>query len=777
MPVPSGMAFVLIQHLDPTHESLMVELLAKYTAMKVVEVRENMEIEADTVYVIPPDRHLTVRAGALHLTASLDRRPNRAVSGFSIDHFFGSLAEDQGEKAIGIILTGTGTDGTLGLRAIKGAGGMVMVQDPATCAHDGMPRSAAGTGLVDFILPVERMPETLIGYVRHPYIRSAPATEETAAQDPDPLAGVLALLRTRIKHDFRGYKKVTVLRRIHRRMGLHHIERLPEYLEFLRKSPDEVTRLFKDLLISVTNFFRDPNAFEELSRKAIAALVQEKGADAPIRVWAPGCATGEEPYSIGMLFLEHLSTAKKHCPLQIFATDIDEGALETARAGLYPESISTNVSPDRLRRFFNHQEKNHTYQISKQLRESVVFAAQNLISDPPFSKLDLITCRNLLIYLDNETQNKILRMFHYALNPGGYLFLGSSETVGFEADLFRMISKKMRIYLRQDATYKTRVDFPVLPVQRSPGRPFPAAPQTNQEFRPKDVAEQLLLEHLAPASLLVSLKGDILYTHGAVGKYLDFPTGEPALNLLHMSREGLRSELRSAMQKAIREDTTVMLEGAQVKRDGKQVPTLATLRPVRKPAAPEGLLLITFEDQPGAVPTPAPVSGKVHKAGSPETHVRRLENELKETQEELQNTMEQTQSSGEELRAANEEVMSMNEELQSSNEELETSKEEMQSLNEELSTVNLELQSKVEELTDTSADLANLLTSTELATLFLDRECRIRRFTPASTKLVNITASDIGRPVSDFTHHLAGVDLRRDADQVLREPDSAPQGG
>jgi len=765
MPVPNGMAFVLIQHLDPTHESLMVELLAKHTTMRVVEVRQGMEIEVHHVYVIPPHRVLSVKEGVLHLSTPVDG-PRSRTRGFFVDHFYQSLAEDQGAKAVGIILTGTGTDGTLGIRAIKAAGGMTMAQDPQSAGHDGMPRSAIGTGEVDYVFPVERLPEALLKYVRHVHVSGPAAAEQAVAKQDDAFTTILTLLRTRGKHDFRCYKRNTILRRIHRRMRLLQIADMPDYLELLRKTPAEVARLFKDILIGVTSFFRESKAFEELQRKVIARIVEAKEMDAPIRVWVIGCASGEEAYSLAMLFCEELSAATKRCPLQVFATDIDEEALETARTGVYPESIAAHVSTARLRRFFVPQERSHTYHVAQLLRECVIFASQNVISDPPFSKLDLISCRNLLIYLEPDVQRRIIRVFHFSLKPDGFLFLGSSEKPGHEDALFRSISKKWHIYRRQGLQLRTP-DFPIVSAQQMPPRAS-EQPKAASQAHLGAIAKQILLDEFGPAAILANRKGEILFFYGTTGKYLDLPRGEPALNLLTMARGSLSSQLRIAIEKSLRKDATVSVE-TQVKRDGKNLPIQATVRPIRSPLAPEGLLLIVLQD------LRSPAAGGARRGAKPgagdyEEVVRHVEAELKSARDELRSTVEQMESANEELRASNEEGLSMNEELQSANEELETSKEEMQSLNEELSTVNIQLEEKVAELTETNNDLANLFGSTEIATVFLDLQFRIKRFTEASTQLLNLIRSDVGRPVSDLAHNLIDVDLRRDAQAVLRGP-------
>jgi len=617
IPKDSGMAFVLILHLDPNHESLMADLLARYTVLKVLQAEDKMPLECNFVYVIPPNKYLTIQKGVLHLSEPCGLR-------MPIDYFFRSLAEEQQEKAICIILSGTGTDGTLGLKSVKAQGGMAMVQFPETAQYDGMPCSAIATGMVDYNLPIEQMGETLLKYTRHPYIRSQ-ALPET---DSDHLNRILALLRTRTSHDFRHYKKNTLNSRIERRMSLSHIENMIDYVAYLNKDQTEVLRLSKDMLISVTNFFRDQGAFSELEQRVIPQLLQNRPSNAPLRVWVPGCATGEEAYSIAMLLTEQLSAAQMNCELQLFATDVDEDALKFARFGLYPESIAADVPAKRLRRFFIKDGQH--YQVSQQLRDSVVFAVQNLLSDPPFSRLDLISCRNLLIYLELNVQKKLISLFHFALHEGGYLLLGASETIGQRQELFDRVSKKWRIFRR-----------------------------------------------IGPAR----------------GKTMDFP-------LLEKHTE---------------------------------------------------ISLLAKMDEPD-------MATEAHEAEK---------NDEEGLAKQLEYTIEELETANEELKASNEEVMSMNEELQSTNEELETSKEELQSLNEELSTVNNQLQEKVEELEATNNDLANLLSSADIATIFLDHAFHIKRFTPSATRLLNLIPSDVGRPMTDIAHQFTDEQLLADAKTVL----------
>ena len=529
MPADSGIAFVLIPHLDPTHESLMVELLARHTSMPVVEAAEGMAVEANHVYIIPPNKNMTISGGVLRLTGPVERGSWQT----SIDLFLRSLADDQLEKAICIILSGTGSHGTLGLTAVKAAGGMAMVQDPKTAAYPRMPESAIATGLADYVLPVEQMPEALVKYVQHGYVnggRVVAAVDEA----PDHLNQLLALLRARTKFDFRCYRKKMLARRLERRMGLSHFDNVAEYLAHLREHPEEVKQLARDLLVSVTRFFRDPDAFSTLETEVIAPLIQAKDADAPLRVWVPGCATGEEAYSIAMLLLEHQTAAQNPCRLQIFATDVDEQALEVARRGIYPEGISADVSPERLARFFTRVDES-AWQISKQVRETVTFAVQNLITDAPFSKMDLISCRNILIYLEPEMQKKIITLLHFALKEGGYLFLGPSETVGRQTDLFEPVSKKWRIYRRIGPARADGLQFPVMQTEPRQAKPQPASrPQAPPRLA--ELAQNSLLRRFGLACVVINRNYEVLHFAGPTEDYLVQPGGPPTQHLLSLAQ-------------------------------------------------------------------------------------------------------------------------------------------------------------------------------------------------------------------------------------------------
>ena len=751
MPADSGAAFAIIQHLAPDHESLLAGLLSQHTSMRVVQARDAMIVELNCVYVIPPNQYMTIRDGVLSLT-ELAKHPGLRTP---IDFFFRSLAEDRQEQAICIIFSGAGSDGTLGVRAVRGAGGLAIVQDPETAQFGDMPRSAIATGLVDFVLSPDQMPEALLNYLRHPYVKGEePASVLEAEGKHGGLQDILLLMQAQKGSDFRYYKKGTILRRIERRMGLHRIQDMAHYYELLRQNTNEVAQLFKDLLINVTTFFRDAETFEELRQKALAPLARAKQTDEPMRVWVAGCASGEEAYTLAMLLIEEVSAVRKNCPVQIFATDIDEDALEFARKGIYPESIANDVGPDRLTRFFIR--KKQGYQVNEQLRKSVVYAAQNLITDPPFSKMDLISCRNLLIYLDSNTQAKLIPLFNFALNPGGYLFLGKSEGVGSQNDLFDVVSKNARLFRRLSSGRHIILDSPILPGKKRV--PPYAAPMTvikPQAAAFADTIRKALLRHFAASVVLIDRKGQILQFHGQTGKYLNMPVSEPTLNLLDIAKEGLSSKLRSALHKAVQDNNTVMLDSVSVTPDEGSPVVRVTIVPASQRSGTELFLAVIFED----IPRPAAVPTERLQCPESETTVKQLEDELRDARQELQATIEELQSSNEELRAANEEVVSTNEELQSTVEELETSREELQSVNEELTVVNNQLQDKVERLDAANSDLDNFLKSTELATLFLDRDLKIRFFTPATSRVLKLIPTDVGRPINDLSMAFIDYDL------------------
>ena len=758
MPPRSGLAFVLIQHLDPTHASLTAELVAKHTSMPVVQLAGDTLVEPEHVYVIPPNKYLSIEGSTLRLTAPSEPRGQR----MPIDLFLRSLAKARQERAVGIVLSGTGTDGALGLKEIQAAGGMTMVQEPETAQYDGMPCSAIAAGGVDYVLPIEGMPAALLTPPRHAHVGGKvvpiPVPEETT----DDLDGILAILRTRSKVDFSQYKKGTLRRRIQRRMGLRHVAKIADYARIVRDDAEERSGLSKDLLIVVTSFFRDPEVWQILDREVIARIVEGKRAGQPLRIWVPGCATGEEAYSLAILFMERLDLAKKSCPLQIFASDVENDALDVGRAGLYPKSIAADISPERLRRFFVKEE--HGYRVNQALRGAVIFACQNLLSDPPFSKTDLVSCRNTLMYFEAGVQEKVVALLHFSLLEHGFLVLGTAETIGGHEDLFEPVSKKYRIYRRIGPTRHDKVEFPMASEPRPSARvPLTATVTPNRLLA---LTQQILFDRFVPASVIINRKGEILQFSGPTRRYLDQPSGPPTQDIFAQVREGLQTKLRAAVRRAIRQNKPVTLVGTRLRRGKTLSMVKVSVEPLQGPSDVEGLLLVAFEDEPVA-PSRAPSSTGKPTRGGDKTLVRQLEWDLKTARQELRNTAEQFETTNEELKASNEEVMSANEELQSTNEELQTSKEELQSLNEELNTVNAQLQSKVDEVDRTNDDLNNLLASANLATIFLDSDFRIRRFTAAVTKLFTLIPSDVGRPLSDIVQRFTDPDILTDARLVL----------
>lgn len=761
MPAESGIAFVLIPHLDPKHESLMAELIARHTSMPVAEAADGMTVEANHVYIIPPNKYMTISCGVLRLTGPIERGGPQT----SIDLFLRSLADDKQEKAICIILSGTGSHGTLGLKDIKAAGGLSIVQDPATADYPAMPRSAVATGRADYILPVERMPTALIEYIRHDYVNGS-KTRVERTEGSDYVSQVLALIRARTKLDFRAYRKKMLARRIERRMSLSHFDHGPDYLAFLREHPEEVTQLSKDLLIGVTSFFRDPEAWRVLETDVLAPVVRAKEPDTPLRVWSAGCATGEEAYTLGILTLEQLAAAQKHCPIQIFATDIDDASLEVARHATYPESISADVAPERLSRFFTPV-NDSAYQVSKQLREIVTFARQNLLSDAPFSKLDLVICRNLLIYLEPDVQKKVISLLHFALAEGGVLFLGPSESIGRNIDLFEPISAKWRIYRRIGPTRPTSLQLPTMQLEPRQLKPQPSdRPQPPPKLA--ELTQHVLLRRFALACVVINRNYEALHFAGPTEDYLIQPPGPPTHDLLLLARPGLESKLRVVIQRAIRENAPQNINDVVMRHGNVSRRVSIDVEPLNLSKQTEGLLLISFQEQPNPTGEALPEAKERTQVIQLDA-VRQLEQELETTREDLQGMVEQLEGSNEELKASNEEIMSMNEELQSTNEELETSKEELQSVNEELSTVNNQLHEKVQDLETANNDITNLFNCTDTATVFLDTGFRIKRFTPATTHLFNLIATDVGRSIGDIVKRFTDDDMLRDAQQVLRD--------
>ena len=680
-----GMALVLIQHLDPNHESLLLDLVKRFTSIDVSWAEDGMEVRPGCAYILPPNKEMTLAGGVLHVA---EREPSRGLR-LPIDYFFRSLADDLGERAVGVVLSGTGSDGTLGVRAIKGAGGMAVAQDPETAAYDGMPRSVIATGLVDYTLAPAAMPEQLLDYVSRAFRAAAPPAG-AAPRGPDPLLQVLHLLHHRSGHDFTHYKMNTLQRRVERRMAVRRAESMEDYLALLEQDVLEVDTLFRELLIGVTNFFRDAAAFETLATKALSHLVAAHAQGDPVRVWVPGCSTGEEAYSIAMLVQEQADAAGRNVPMQVFATDIDADAVERARGGVYPGSISADVSPERLARFF--VQDGDSYRISKSVRESLVFAKQDVTRDPPFSRVDLVSCRNLLIYMDVDLQQKLMPLFHYALRRDGYLLLGSSETVGDAADLFDPVDKKWKLFQRRDVpTPQRRLPTSTMPAREHSGRRR-ALSDLPVTTRVRELAERQLLEKHVPACVVIDSAGEVLYIHGHTGRYLEPPAGEPSGSLFKLAREGLRLDLTSGVRKARKQKEAVRLERLRVEADGDSVMVNLVIEPMVGPDAIEEVLLVLFEEV--SDPDAANASSAALHDES-EQRIANLDRELSAKEEYLRTAVEDLETANEELTSTNEEMQSTNEELQSTNEELETSREELQSVNEELITVNTELQEKV----------------------------------------------------------------------------------
>lgn len=754
MPADSGIAFVVVQHLDPNFASLAVELFGKCTSMQVLEAEEGMPIEANHIYVSPSNKDMEVRGGCLALIA----RSERPHLHLPIDHFLHSLGEDCGARAIGILLSGTGTDGTLGVRSIAASGGVVLVQDPATAQFDGMPRSAIATGVVNYVLPVEGMPEVLARYARHPYVTN-PDEASLDVAVPKTLDDILTTVRGLRGFDFTGYKSGTLRRRIQRRMSLLGVLTEADYAALLQRSPGEADTLFRDLLIGVTEFFRDAEAWKTLETEVIAPLVASKHRDEPIRIWIPGTSTGEEAYTMAMVVLDRLRQARKTCPVQIFATDTNDDALEVGRRGRYPQGIAEQVSPSRLRRYFQEVPEHQSFQVSQILRDAVVFGVQNLFADPPFARVDVISCRNLLIYLEPEVQRRIIGIFHFALRSEGYLFLGSAESVGGHDELFKPLSAKWRIYRRED---RTRSATPSLQLQAGESRTGSAlVPSRSMPRLTKaaNIAQQLILDRFSPASVLVNGSYDALYFCGPTDEFLIRPRGAPTQDLLAMVRDGLRSRVRAALREAALRDAPAHVTNARMKRGEGFEPLQITVTPT--PGGELGpLFLIVFqrESKPALIPGDKSAEGAL---------VRQLEDDLRATRDDLQSTIERLEISNEDLTISNEEVVSVNEELRSLNEELESSKEELQSLNEELTTVNQQLQAKLQELEISNDDLQNLLASSDIATICLDTDFQIKWFSPATQKLFNFIPSDVGRPIRNFASVFGGADLIKIAGQVL----------
>jgi two-component system CheB/CheR fusion protein len=769
IPIDTGMAFVVVQHLAPDHESLTPVILARCTPMNVIEIRNGMRVEHDHIYVLPPNKFLTYKDGILYLQPTPEEKGVRTT----IDVFFCSLAEARKQHAIGMILSGTGNDGSAGCKAIKAHGGIVIVQDPTTTEFNSMPQNVISTGQADYVLSIDKICDLLINHRDRLVLGPERIIDlegydfELDDKDASNLILILNLLKTKTKDDFSAYKKPSIKRRIQRRIEANHLKSYSDYYHFLENHPSEADKLRKDLLIRMTNFFRNPKSFEALIGLIVPRLLADP--EMPFRVWVPGCSTGEEAYSLSILLMEQCSLAKINKKLQIFATDIDEEALEIARKGIYSSTIQRDVSPDRLAEFFDKEGKN--YIVKNEVRSNVLFIQHNLLRDIPFSKLDLISCRNLFIYLESEIQREIIKLFHFALGKSGYLFLGSSETISREDTLFETISKKEHIFKRISSSSGQKIASTVINPQRVSTTQIPSPqfllPQSHRTFYER--AKQQLLEEYVPASILINAQYEIMYLFGSTSQYLKVPEGSPSQNLLVMARGGLAGKIKKAVQALIESKKTYVIDSTYIE-DNKEPYWVEFKASILKKTPGHDLFIVTLKETEKFQPSEPQEKGL---KGNP--LIKTLERELKDARAYLQNTIEDLKESNEDLKIYNEEIISVNEELQATNEEMETSKEELQSLNEELSVVNSQLQEKIEEQDKTNNDLVNLLRSTDIATIFLDHKLNLKRFTPEAVKMFNLRESDLGRPLKDITMRVIDPNLMTDTQKILEYNGSIEQ--
>ena len=778
LPPRTGMAYVLVQHLDPTHESVLTELLTKTTEMPVRQVTDATPVEPNHVYVIPPNVDLIISQGILRLTARTEARGHH----MPIDRFLRSLAEDQGSNAIGVVLSGTASDGTLGLAAIKAEGGITFAQDEKSAKFDGMPQSAIAAGCVDLILPPDGIAEELARICEHPYLAHSSSSEiAELIPDSDPhLKNILLSLRMANKIDFSDYKPATVKRRILRRMTLHKIEKAKEYVHFLQRHPAEVEALYEDILIHVTSFFRDPDAFEALKSEVFPTILKRRSPQEPIRIWAPGCSTGEETYSHAISLLEFLGDRKADIPIQLFGTDLGQAGIDKARAGVYPESIAADVSPQRLQRFFTKVEGG--YRITKIIRDMCVFARHNLLQDPPFSRIDIISCRNVLIYFGLVLQKRVMPIFHYALKPRAFLLLGRSEGIlGTAPDLFELMDRKHKIYCRKSTPARLHFDFAASqhPLEAGNLATDKEANRKNEGgvrlFELNKEADRILLTKYAPVAVVINEDLEVLQSRGQVGLYLELAPGRADLNILKMAREGLLFDLHTAINKAKKDGIPVQKENVEVGGNGELKAVNFEVIPLETTSTKERHLLIIFEaaTPPGRSESAETMATEVEldKRGKKERSNRQtiqLSQELAATKRYLHSLVEDKEASNEELQAANEEILSSNEELQSTNEELQTAKEELESTNEELHTVNEELQNRNVELTQANNDFVNLLSNVNIAMVMVGGDLRIRRVTPQAEKLLGLIPTDIGRVISNIRPNIDVPDLEQMIAEVIK---------
>ena len=762
VPPSSGLAYVVVQHLDPTQKAMLAELLQRCTAMEVLEATDTMRMEPDVVYVIPPNKELTVAGGLLHLAEPAQPRGMR----LPIDLLFASLARDQGEQAIGVVLSGMGSDGTLGLQAIKSQGGLTLAQLPASAQFDSMPQSAIAAGCIDIIGLAAELPDRIGRYIDEKHGTAPPPEDDAGNHSGQALGAILGLLRDRCKHDLSDYKPSTLRRRIQRRLGVHGLTTTDAYEKFVQENPQELDLLFKEMLIGVTSFFRDPSVWQELKDVVMPALLARCSPGARLRAWVVGCSTGEEAYSLAMVFREAVKEhpGAERCSLQIFASDLSADAIAAARKGLYPLKIVDDVEPARLARFFTRQDGG--FLISKEVREMVLFAQHDVILDPPFTKLDLLSCRNLMIYFNAALQSRLMPLFSYSLRPGGALLLGGSETIGTWQALFTPMSQKSRLYWRTENSINAGSAYFPISLRRATNR-------LPQEFKvsPSAVvlpsslqthAEQALLQEFSPAAVLVTDQGDVVYINGSVGKYLEPASGKANWNIHVMARPAIRAQIAAALRQAVQDKGRVEVRGLRLSEEPTQPSVDVIVKLMQEPHSLAGLAMIVFRD------VAAPVLAKRRRRASAGAADPQMVEELQRCKDEIQALRQEMRASAEELQAANEELQSTNEELQSANEELTTSKEESQSMNEELQTLNQELQTKLDDLALAQSDMQNLLNSTDIATLFLDSALNVRRYTEKITRIIHLREGDIGRPLTDLASTLNYPALNDDARQTLK---------
>ena len=764
VPENNGMAFIIVQHLDPTHKSGLVNILSRYTSMNVMEVVDGVQVLPEHVYIIPPNKDMGILDGNLQLMEPTEPHGLR----MPINYFFSSLAQDQKDKSVAIILSGFGSDGSIGLKDIKTHGGICIAQDPSTAGSDSMPNSAINTGLVDMILSPEEMPQKLLSYKKSSNIifQKMLTPEDKTIQT---LRKIFILIRNRTGQDFSQYKKNTINRRIGRRMNIHQIEDISQYFRYLQENPNEIDKLYQEFLINVTNFFRDPEAYESLKQNALKKLILEKSDGDIIRIWIPGCSSGEEVYSIAIIIKEIFEETHLNFEVQIFGTDLDLDSIQTARSGNYT-NISADISPKRLEKYF--YKKDNIYTIKNELREMVIFSTHNVITDPPFTRLDLISSRNLLIYLETEAQTKVLSNFNYALKQEGILFLGPSENIGDFLDSFEVLNKKWKIFKCLKSNGIENLKTNPISYQKSPAyldSIFTVKDsKIGQELNVTNVAEKNLIDIYAPPSVLINNVGDILYIHGRVGEYLEPSPGKAHMNILEMARKSIKLSLSTGIQSATTKNQKVVFEHIKIDNSKENTHYInLKINPLKTPETVKGLLIVSFEKIDAKRNHKEQI--KLDPLSKSSDYIKSLENELTITKERLNTTIEEMTTSNEELKSANEELQSLNEESQSTNEELETSKEELQSINEELSTVNSELQNKIDELSETHDDMSNLFNSTEIAIVFVDNHLNIRHFTEESTKLIKLIESDIGRPLSDLNLYIDYPELVDDIHKVIEK--------